>query len=276
MEGFNNPYVDKLVGVPSDPQIEKFWQDQIIDTVENIGSELVKGFEQPKTKRDLEIISFAERAVDDVMRRYGRSKRVEIPIHNIHVLKNGGTEEFTKGRIVNAAASNVQKSLIVDRVESDVKFATLLFHEMVHLKSYTALQVFEGENGKELEKYRTGITSYSRDYTEKHWNSIEEAVVGYLTGVFVDSYLNNTPEFKKEHTGNRGEIEISRQDELRGLNKIVDVIFTKNKHRFSNKEEIFDLFIDAQVNGNLLKVGKLIEDAFGAGSLKKMNPRKIA
>jgi hypothetical protein len=273
MEGFNNPYTDRLVGVPAEPEIEHQWQEKIIDTVENIGAEFIEGLEIQKTERDLEIIKYVVKACDEILKKYGREKVVEIPLNNMHVLKDGGTKEFTKGRLLKGSASITQKSFIADRAKSDIEFALTVFHELTHLKSYSALQVVNTGDGEELETYRAGVSVISRDASKIQLQALEEAVVGYLTQHFYYRYLRSAREFEDNFLVDNGRSGLSRQEEMKNMHIIIDMMFAKNKGTFSDGNQILNLLIDAQVNGNLLPIARLIEDTFGTGSLKQMDTR---
>lgn len=265
IEAPNNPYIDRLVGKNIENEAEK-WHKEVIDLVEHVGAEDIEGYELPKTPKDLEIIAFAEQAVDDMMSSYGRTKTIAVPINNIHILKPGGTDEFTKGKFSNGAASNSQKSMIVDRVESDREFAAIIFHEMVHLKSYSAMQVIDGER---IEKYRAGISVYSRDYSELYLSRLEEIIVLYLESEFVRLHVNDlSVSDGQEKEALEGIDNMHRSSKM---NTLVELLFENNTGKFNNKEEIVHLLVDAQVNGNLLAVSGLLKDTYGPDALKKID-----
>ncbi len=280
MEGFNNPYIDKLVGVSEEQrELVKDLHEYIIETIETIGGEKINNFEIEKTKKDVALIEFTEQAVDRLLKKYGRIKEIKIPKDNIHLLKPEGTEKYTNGRLIRGAHSSFQQSILIDRDPSDIQFTLELFHELLHVKSYTAFQVVQDDNTAKprIGSYRTGIRVVSRDGRKVYLQSAEEAVIGCFTNVFYES-LYKEPMFKNDiEKINKGEIVIdtSRQKEVTLLNVVIDKLYESNKSMFSNREDVLNLFIDAQVNGNLLPVGKLIEKTFGPGTLKKIDYQEI-
>lgn len=57
------------------------------------------------------------------------------------------------------------------------------------------------------------------------------------------------------------------------LNQLIDKIYNKNKDRFKDREEVFDVFARSYFTGNMVSegsCGRLIEDTFGAGTFKKL------
>jgi len=271
---FENPYFDKLVGISHKQEdLEQQLHEYVIDNVENVGGKKIADFEIPKTQKDIEIINFIEKEADKILKSYGREKRISVPLENIHILSDKGTEKYTSGRLNTGAHSNAQKSIIVDRKKSNCQFSLVLFHEFIHLKSYSALQVIP--EGK-IETYRSGISIMSRDGKVVYLKNIEEAIVGYLTQKFYDSVLK-TSDFYREETDNLvvNKFSISRQSELIQLNKIADLVYEKNQDQFKNKNEVINLFLDAQINGKLIKLSKLVKSTFGIQSLKILDFKKI-
>ena len=47
----------------------------------------------------------------------------------------------------------------------------------------------------------------------------------------------------------------------------------KFKDKFKTKDEIFDLFLEAEATGKLLKVGRLVESSLGKGSFRELGEK---
>lgn len=222
MDNFKNPYIDKLIGPHIENKDSKInWHEYIINNIEIIGGEKINNFEIVKTKVDIDIISYVESQVDKMLESYGRSKVIALPLNNIHLLNSGGTEMYTKGRLSHAAHSSLQQSIIVDRDISNIQFSLQLFHEMVHVKSYTAFQIIsENKNIEQLQNYRNGLRVVSRDGKTVYLGNLEEAVVAYLTNQFYESAIKESSVYSYEMEKlNQGKLEfyISRQEELTQL-----------------------------------------------------------
>ena len=262
------PPADRAVGVPEDKQQEL--EEAMARVYENRGNAKIEGIETEKSQRDLEIINFVIGATSDYQKRYGRKKDIPVPLEKIHILEDGGTEKFTKDRLSKGAHATTYGSILADRKESDIDFALIIFHELFHLKSYKALQITKAEkpeNG-ELGVYRSGISVTTRDGEKVYFEDLEEAIITIVTERFYKEYILTSDLFKDEVESKAPEFSRSREREK--LEKLVEELWQRNQDKFQDKDEVLDLFIDAQINGNLLKVGRLIEKTFGKGIFRKI------
>ncbi len=277
MEGekFEHPFIDNLVGIPGgDKNIKKEQGKSVESYMRYYGSKKHEDVEIEKTPRDMEILRFASDAASEIMHRYGREKDTEVFVDHIHIVPVGGTEMVTEGNSKKAAQASTRASFIIDRDPSDIQFCLRAFHEILHLKSYKALQIItpiEADQRPSLKTYRSGFAVTSRDGKQQYFTDIEEGVIGLLTEQFFEEKIKISETFKQELI-ERGDMpfEFSRQVEIRQLQDLVEQIWEKNTDQFSNKDEILNLFISTQIKGNLLPVGKLIEKTFGKGSFREI------
>lgn len=262
------PHVDNVIGVPKDRQQEL--EERIVKIYEQRGSVKIEGLEMEKSTKDAEIIDFVSSAISEYQKRYGRKKDMPVSLDNIHVLEDGGTNEFTEGRFSGGAHASTYGSILVDRKGSDIEFAIIIFHELFHLKSYKALQMTKRKDAKDsrLGAYRTGIAVITRDGKKVYFEDLEEAIIAIMTERFYKEYILSSNLFKQEAGGKVPEFSRSREKDK--LEKLVDELWQNNQNHFSVKDEVLDLFIDAQVNGNLLEIGRLIERTLGKGSFRKI------
>ncbi|MBA3732983.1 hypothetical protein H0W91_01255 [Patescibacteria group bacterium] len=273
---FEHPFIDNLVGIPhGDSEVKNATGKSVEEYMRHTGSNKHEGVEIEKTPEDIEIIQFAIDSVNEVMKEYGREKDIELSMNHIHIVPVGGTEIVTQGNSKKAAQASTRSSLIIDRDPSNIQFCLRAFHEILHLKSYVALQILpppEENSQSSLKAYRKGFMVVSRDGKERYFTDLEEGVIGMLTEKFFNEKIKSEILFSEE-LKNKGEVpfEFSRQEEIQLLNDLVDQIFEKNIDDFKSRDEILELFIRAQVNGNLLRVGKLIEKTFGKGSFREIS-----
>lgn len=276
MEGekFNNPYHDDIVGVPTPEQgeMEAITKDTV-KIIERKGRAKIEDFEIQKTARDVDILNFARESVEDLMKQYGREKDIDVPLSHIHILEPDGTKKYLE-RYFAGAHSTVGASILADRDPSDVQFCLTCFHEILHLKSFSSVQFTKTEKPV-LKQYRSGLSVRSRDGKEVYFTDLEEGVIGLLSQKFYDTKLKSSPLFEEELKKGEGEFYIGRKKETEKLQKIVDELWEKNQDSFSSREEILDLFVDAQINGNLLTIGKLIERTFGKGSFREIGSSQL-
>ncbi|MFZ4648703.1 MAG: hypothetical protein ACOYMB_03685 [Patescibacteria group bacterium] len=62
----------------------------------------------------------------------------------------------------------------------------------------------------------------------------------------------------------------SYESERKFLDKLLNKIFERNPLKFQNKDEVFEVFARGMMTGNILPVGRLIENTFGVGVLRKI------
>lgn len=227
--------------------------------------------ELEKSERDREIIKIATEAVKSMAADYGRENFVELTDSHVHFFPDGGVEELTKGRLAIGSHATVLGEAFVDR-RDDLATAITTFHELWHtLASHNAIQVtIEGD----LDWYRSGFSIQSRDGKRKMFRYLDEALVGHATKRFVDEVLRQQTDFAQlieQIEGDGGEIDTTRQRELGDFLKYLDIVLERNNEDFSDRTEILDMFMRAQVTGNLLPVARLIEKTFGKGAFRKLS-----
>lgn len=65
-----------------------------------------------------------------------------------------------------------------------------------------------------------------------------------------------------------GEFTYRRQRQM--LDSLIDKVWKANSDKFKERREVFDIFVRAYMNGNMLPMGRLIEKTFGKGSFRKI------
>lgn len=264
--------------------------------------------EREKTPEELEIISLVNKATNEVRQRYGL-KNFNIPPANIHVIME---EAWPREKSVALYNAMVQ-AVAVREQPAKIIFMEKVFHEMLHFKSYNALQISTGENPK-LRDYRAGLTIHTRDGKEMYFTNLNEAVTEEMTRRFAAKLFDN-PLFIKEQKQTRdimakypraitdsgeplfssdtfyAEIESRKswsaavgrlfgarekitaesftyRQERRSLNTLINKLFTRNQKRFKDRAEVFEVFSQGMMTGNILPIGRLIEETFGNGTLR--------
>lgn len=266
---FETPHFDKVIGTPEDDK-EEFYNsvDRFYQAIQNTK---IEGFEQEKSERDIEILAMVNQSIDEYLSQYEKERIIEPPLSKIHIFEEGGVGKFTKGTAYGGAHAPLYGSVLLERGKSDVAFALTAFHELFHLKVYSSLQLTKptGEEKIRPETYRSGFIVTSRDGNERYFADIEEALTEIMTERFYQEKVLVSDLFKEE-ISQESEIEFTRKKEREKFNKLVDELWNKNKNEFSNREDIVNLFLDGQINGKVLQVGKLIEKTFGAGSFRRL------
>lgn len=272
-EKFSHRGFDKIVGLTNEMKQRSGEVNAYIDhLVDERGGKWIEEFEVEKTNREKEVIDFVNTEADRILEELGRKNPTEIAESNIHILRKNGTYDYTEGRLQGGSHATTRGSVLVDRQDSDIQFALVLFHELMHMKVYKALQLLEKEEGNDLYAYRSGFSVTDREGKNTYFIALEEAMIGYLTKKFYDDVLMKSPLFIDEviAKGENYDHKISRMEELGFLNKLVDDLWKQNKDTFETRDDVFKLFVDAHVNGHLLQVGKLVEKTFGKGSFRRL------
>lgn len=275
------PHFDKLIGINNMPGISnELPRDEveraISDTLENEGGKFIEGLELEKTEKDKEIIELVTKEVDRYLQQYGRENVQEISLNNIHLLREGGTEEHTDGNLSGGGASSVHNSIIIDRGDSDLQFAYVLFHELYHQKVYKALQITQAD-GPKLTPYHTGFKMVSRDGEKIYFKDLEEAFTSMAEQRFFTEVLMNDKRFRAEVEGMSEKERMNlftRNDEREKLDALIDRLFEANQDQFNSRDEILNMFFETQATGRLLKIARLVEKTFGKGSFREIGEGK--
>ncbi|MFA6603921.1 MAG: hypothetical protein WCT10_03730 [Patescibacteria group bacterium] len=271
-------HIDRLVGA-SDREIEVEAQCLAASGSEapevKIGDRRLEFRETEKTERDRQIIGLASAAVDALMREYGRERTVEIPDENLHLVE-------AQADISGFYDPRRRQLAVARKPGHDAKLAADLFHELVHAKSYNALRVKDVDD-REVEYYRTGLLTVSRE-GRTHFRDLNEAVVQTLTLDFFDQVVEKNELFRDEmfmpgrSGGARGHEEGIYWAERYHFQALTRALWERDREqaaaggepRFGNEEEVKQMFFRASVTGNLLEVGRVVEAAWGPGSLRKL------
>ena len=143
---------------------------------------------------------------------------------------------------------------------------------------------------------RSGLSIYSEDGS-MIFKDLDEALITELTIRFDNKYFSQIPEISEEYekrqkaiekriqeTGENPEkfrdiafiksgekngsyyFEVERysyEEERKKLYDLINDLYEKNRSDYSSKEEIFALFVEAAMKGNLLPLGRLLKKTYG-------------
>ncbi|MBI3442415.1 MAG: class I SAM-dependent methyltransferase [Candidatus Sungbacteria bacterium] len=257
------------------------------------------GLEREKTQRELQILELANEWTDGIREKYGLS-RFDIPAQNIHVLDQasvpGSLTAETQG--IAGVFTQMRQRVIVAKTNSEIEFAHTLCHELVHMKFYGALHI--PKNMQDVESYKVGVNRISRSGDKRFFNNLNEAITEEFAKRFVRTTQSNeifrgdaeetrrlldanpdatelldTPEVYAviEKEGELAGIGFSYEQERRILNMLIDALYERNKDRFQDREQVFDVFGRAACTGeadDVKKMKDLIEQTFGRGTLAEI------
>lgn len=165
----------------------------------------LEGIERRKTTSELQIVGIVNDITNGLRRNYGLAD-FEIPEKNVHIVSESGWPKLRESQTADNAAAfaNIDEgACYVPETKSQIMFAVSLLHEVLHLKSYNALQmvVRKGTTAEPTElvtaPYRSGIQVHPLDYTRRRMNAMNEAISEELVKRMSDVMLKN-PIFSEE------------------------------------------------------------------------------
>lgn len=256
----HNPYFHKIVGVPHTTDEEKEKLNQfIIYGVQKEGGEFIEGHELQKTEKELELIEYVETCAENIANKYVSGNLVKVPITNIHIVKKGSVREIT-GTSQDGAHSVKLRSVLIERQKSELLFCVVLFHELLHLKGYSALQLNITPEEVNLAPYRSGLSIISRDSKKIFLNTLDEGIVEYLTKKFYTEISQHTDKFSRQEITQVSEkILRNRSKDVNYVEELAGTIHSANPDKFASKELVIEELVRAHFTGKLIKIGKLIE-----------------
>jgi len=264
MENFNT-HINKILG----PEEER---DKITEKLQGFGSEK-KSSEIEKTPRDIEIIDFSQKCLDEYLIQYGIKSIYHVGYNSIHLVPTSGTEEFKEGKMKEGVAAPMLGSCVVDRAENDVGFSVVTFHELFHLKNFTSIE--KKKEGGLYDGYdirRSGFSSFSKD--GKLLKQVDETINNYFCKKFLEEKVKNSDIFKADDIDNF-KLDQDREELIEKFENICNTFYENNKDDFTSVEDVVKLFIDATLNGNLLPVARLMDKTYGEGSFVKLGRKYI-
>lgn len=180
---------DRVVGHVSEAE-KKSILKEAGERFANQSFEELEGLEREKTPDELHILSFVDDATNEIRRRYGLAD-FHIPEANFHVIL---ADRWPKHKTTSFVPM-LQGGIIKER-DGKMPFAKKIFHEMLHMKSYGALQA-TAETPSEIIDYRCGLTVKTRDGEHVRLVNLNEAVTEELTRRFVMEQFDD-PFFSEE------------------------------------------------------------------------------
>jgi hypothetical protein len=263
---------------------------------------LISEYEIKKTPEQERIIASILDKLPEFTERYGGTPLSIVPSH-IHILDWNRLPDEIKPEFENSNAKYIldgQKIFIIDNNTdhpSNLSFAAIVVHELMHFNSYQSVE-YTGE--KSLHLRRVGLGTAVKSEDEEYFIQYNEAVTEELKIRFMKQYFSEIPELQKE-IEERDNITEKLKPENKYLaddllwikkeeggpifhwnvykkyresfNNTIRMIMEKNPEKFSNTEEVFNIFARAYFTGHILEIARLIESTFGKGSFRIMGEK---
>lgn len=187
-------------------------------------------------------------------------------------------------------------------------FARVLVHEMMHFNSFQSVIIRKesSESDGTLKPKRTGLNAYPyKEDSYSLFRDIDEAVTEELVKRFDKRFFDTLTytaedaqkrnkfieELKADETKDQGKVDdiyfykseqledgsfktttesYQHRRERDKLWSVIDEIYLKSSGEFKDKEEIFNIFARAAMNGDMKPLTLLVERTLGPGSFKRL------
>ena len=269
-----------------------------------------KQFEVASSPEEREDYLNALAMVNELRKIYGKEP-LQLDIHNLHILEfpENSTTQW------RGTALTKERHLWVTRVPSRLLMLHDLVHELAHLGGYNVIQhdSFTETNEATAGNYRFGTSIYSRnsvlgeDKTNErtaYFRNLNEALTEEIAIQLTQQYeqskfqdeIHVIEEFKKWATSTENS-NVENIDEIltvlelpNGVDRIYyrgyisarsiyQTLFQKiseaNPNVFPSPEEVRRLFVDAQMTGNILPIGRLIDKTYGKGTFRTIGEKDV-
>ncbi len=172
----------------------------------------LEALEYPKTEEEKELISFANKKINELMEKSGISS-YDIPEANIHILPPDLYKEIDSDKRRTATSFPEDQVMFLNANfmrNNPVLFGGVVFHELMHLKSHLTLEAEEeaetkedGEKKIKKTEFRSGLEVEasqkfrSRGKYHEHFCGLNEALISSQEKAFYEGMMK-LPLFAKE------------------------------------------------------------------------------
>lgn len=189
-------------------EVREQHREQFFDQAAHMPADLdwMEGAEQKeKTAEHLRIIELANKATNDICRRYG-GEAFDLPPENVHIVDEIPGPKSFHYDIPGPSGKHVHEleGIIVQDDGLRSTLAAHTAHEMIHKKSNRAMQIRD-DGTEEAVPYRGGLKVYSRKGKDAtgHLHAIDEAVTERMAMEAV-ALMRNDPVFESERASTQG------------------------------------------------------------------------
>jgi hypothetical protein len=297
--------IRKVIGVQKEVEeviknnfAQKFANQDFLIELEQRG---IKEIE--KTPEQIEGIKYANKLINGVSEKYV-GQGFKIPVDNkVHIFKEEDLRKFYK--IGKNHYSPEKQAICLKEAFSLLGLIKSTSHEYTHFESYQILRY--SKDNDNLLMGQLGMTVFGKIKEKEYFRNLTEGTTEELTKrIFNKEILNkevlrvkNPKLFEllkeeiEEVEKKREKITIEKSDadpteivsvkketdgkiikelftkytERKALNNLIDKLYSKNKEKFKDKDEVFDLFAESLFTGKL-RWARLVNESWGDGTLQ--------
>ena len=257
-------------------------------------------YERKKTSEELMTIEEVLIDLPSFVQEYGGRPLSSLTPEIVHIidiptLSTSQRETLELSTEVGWYLSLTQEVMVIPNDASLLSTAHRIVHELMHLESYTSLQVQNESN--ELVPRRIGLSVLDRAGKKRYFKYLEEAIVEELVRRFDARYFGRIEPLQDDwqararllpgdaHQSDIAAI-VTKQlpngrwqatpeyylypEERKKLKAVIAEIYAKHRSKFKSEEDVFRTFAKATLTGNMLPLGRLVEATFGRGALRRL------
>ena len=264
--------------------------------------EELKRLEYPKSEKEIALINFANEETNRQMEEAG-VESFDVPVGNHHVVPPESFAKFGRSRLTIATTDTHWQGIMYNAGEfrsNLVNFGTTAQHETDHLKEYRAFQI--DTNDKGALGYRAGVEVNSRRAGSSgrkvlHFRGLNEAIIVVQQKKSFARMLD-LPVLAEEKKWLASEEALTRRKKLsdefkvpedefvwvgktdkdpklfgyysqrKTLEYVCNEILEQFPKEYQTTDDVFREFQKARYTGDLIRIGRIVEDTFGHGSFR--------
>ena len=307
MPQFERP--EPVIVGPATPEKKKEYKQMILERfgerhyeqIPENQRKILESLEYEKKPYEKLAIEKANEITNSLLNEFGLAS-FDVPERNIHIVPEKLYKQIEKDDDLIATTFQDRQLIVLnaERLTHPIDRTATIFHEIIHLKNYLALEAHE-----DLYKpYHSGLKiSASRKKSEKigfftAFSGLNEAVVSEIEKKYFLQLIRDNQFLKDEYhwetskeaqelkekvakEKNRKSDEIMwiskdgknfnffpYYEQRKVLNYIVDSLYEDNANKFNSRDEVMKLFFKSHFDGKLLPIARLIEKSFDKGAFR--------
>ena len=290
--------VQRFIGFS--PEDQKIYTEHFKEIFKEQQDPLIsfKKYEREKTEGEAQYVTAILERMPEFIRRFGGNP-LNLNMDHVHMLDNGKMDDDYRKKIEGKGACYLARQELMFMIDSgnDLDNACHLVHELIHFNSFQSIEPVPTKGEKVFSSRRVGLEIFSNAKDKMFFEDFNEAVTEELAKRFDKEYFELIPRIADQvknrndvrtlladkddiqlvRTKESGEIEwrnYAYSKERANLNKLIDQIFETNKDNFKDREDVFKVFAEAALSGNIMPLARLVEETLGKGAFRQLGTKK--
>jgi hypothetical protein len=150
----------------------------------------IKRVERAKTPDERKMIALVNHETNQLLKSFD-IEPIEVSENNVHVIP----QKYWYNEVGGGYYDGDQQAVALTEQNSRLGFSHMLFHEMVHMKSYQSF--YADDKGKPTGPQRVGLSYLKKGPKKQFFRALNEAVTEELAVRFTEA-IKNLPFFESE------------------------------------------------------------------------------